>query len=300
MPLHRHRVITHLPTRNTGAVPGRPRLSTAPVFIHQAAAQRPSPDGPGVLLIHGRPGSALIWAHLEPLLRARGLPVQVVEALDDPAADAAALAQLLERQGRSPLVIVGHGSGAGAAVAMAATAPGCVRALILVAPTLQPPQLPAFGRALAAPVLGPAIAWLGFRAAGLAFRVPSVRRRLLIEKAGLTTTQAAQVVHSFSRGRAWRRFTIEQRRLVDEDKSVRRLLDQIGCPTLVIAGRHDRVAPFPVVSTLAAQLPGALLVPTETGHLIPVDEPDIVLNAVLRARELQSRPAADHPTQRRN
>jgi pimeloyl-ACP methyl ester carboxylesterase len=306
MPLHRHRV-THtrpLSSENTGAAARRnPRPSAAPVFIHPAA-QRPSPDGPGVLLIHGGSGSALIWAHLEPLLRNRGLPVQVVEAPQHPAAeltaDAAVLAHRLEPRSGGRRVIVGHGSGAGVAVALAATAPDCAQALILIAPTLQPPVIPLLGRALAAPVLGSAIAWLGFRAAGLAFRLPSLRRRLLVDGAGLTTTQAAQVMHSFSRGRAWRRFSIEQRRRVDEDKRLRRLLDQIDCPTLIIAGRHDRVALFAVVSVLAGQLPGALLVPTDSGHLIPVDEPDLVLNAVLRARELRSRPAADPSNQRRN
>ena len=50
------------------------------------------------------------------------------------------------------------------------------------------------------------------------------------------------MLHSSSRGRAWRRFSIEQRRRVDEDKRLRRLLDQIDCPTPIIAGRHDRVA----------------------------------------------------------
>lgn len=97
-----------------------------------------APEAPVVLLVHGQPGSSLIWARAQPLLHNRGLPVLAVdrpgygdtgEAASNQFDNAAALAKVRHKQVRSPAVIVGHSLGAGIARALAATAPQHVRAL---------------------------------------------------------------------------------------------------------------------------------------------------------------------------
>jgi pimeloyl-ACP methyl ester carboxylesterase len=292
------------PARSTGAAPRRdPNASrpTAPVLIQPVPGRAPSADrptdddGPSVLLVRGGSGLSLIWSRVEPLLCAHGFGVRtVVQGRDDEPGvarlgdldqvdDALELARRLDEQQAEPAVIVGHGFGAGMALALAAQAPRCARALVLVAPALQPGAIPAADRVLATPFLGATVTWLAFRVAGAALHVPSLRRRLLLKRAGLTAAQADRAVRSFSRGPTWRRFTVEQRQLVGDAQRVRRLLDQVACPTYIVAGRGDRIAPFPIVSGLVAQLAGAQLITSDAGHLIPIDDPDAVLDAVQRA-----------------
>src|SRR3981081_1873818 len=141
-----------------------------------------------VLLIHGQPGSSLIWTRVRPLLLACGLQVL---AIDRPGyghttgqalnqfGNAAAIAAVLDEQHTSPTIVVGHSLGAGIALALAATAPHHVRALVLIAPAAGRSAISATDRALAAPILGPTLTWLGFRATGLALHMPVLRRRIL-------------------------------------------------------------------------------------------------------------------------
>jgi pimeloyl-ACP methyl ester carboxylesterase len=126
-------------------------------------------DAHSVLLIHGQPGSALIWTHVLPLLRAYGLRTFAVEQRDDSHIDgeavdqfanAAALGRLLDEQQRPPAIIVGHSHGAALALALAATAPRHVRALVLVAPAAGPQTISITDRVLATPILGPSPSWL--------------------------------------------------------------------------------------------------------------------------------------------
>jgi len=218
----------------------------------------------------------------------------------DETANATTLRRLLQQPCSAPEVIVGHGFGAAIAVALAAKSPRRTRALILVAPALRPAAIGALDRLLAARGLGPTLAWLGFRGAGLALRQSWLRRRLLVDRGGLSTEQAAEVVRGFERGDAWRVFAIEQRRLVCDARRFHRLLGEIHCPTFVIAGRDDRIASWASVCALAERLRGSRLIATDTGHLIPIEDPAAVLNAVLRAHGLP--PLADHhhPTRSSN
>jgi pimeloyl-ACP methyl ester carboxylesterase len=149
----------HAPTPpypSTGAATDRrtlPSSFAAPVLIHPTSDPTMDddkhPHAHSVLLIHGQPGSALIWTHILPLLRAYGLRTFAVEQRDDSQAsgeavdqfaNAAALGRLLDEQQRPPAIIVGHSHGAGLALALAATVPRHVRALVLVAPAAGPPD----------------------------------------------------------------------------------------------------------------------------------------------------------------
>lgn len=62
----------------------------------------------------------------------------------------------------------------------------------------------------------------------------------------------------------------------------RPLLSSVGCPTLVIGGRQDRVTPPALQEEIAAAIPRAALRIIEVcGHLPPLEQPDLV-NQLLR------------------
>ena len=52
------------------------------------------------------------------------------------------------------------------------------------------------------------------------------------------------------------------------------MLPQIGCPTLVIAGRHDTVRPHAGTAELAKKIPGARFELIEAGHFMPTQGPE--------------------------
>jgi pimeloyl-ACP methyl ester carboxylesterase len=292
----------HTPTRpypSAGAATGRRRLSAsfaAPVLIHPTSDPTVDhdrhPDAHSVLLIHGQPGSALIWTRVLPVLRAYGLRTFAVEQRADSHtggeavdqfANAAALGRLLDERQRPPAVIVGHSHGAGLALALAATAPRHVRALVLVAPVAGPQSISITDRVLATPILGSSLAWLGFHAASLALRVGPLRDQIRNQLVGSSATDAKQAARRISHSRTWRSFAAEQRRLVTYARCLHHGLNQLTCPILVVAGTDDPIAAPRVVTALAKRLPGAEILVTDTGHLIPIDDPDAIATAILRA-----------------
>ena len=59
-------------------------------------------------------------------------------------------------------------------------------------------------------------------------------------------------------------------------------LGDIRCPTLLLAGRHDRVTPLEFHTEMQSLIPNAALVPVEdSGHYLPLEQPQAV-TAVLR------------------
>lgn len=255
-------------------------------------------SAPAVVLLHGQPGSALIWTRVEPLLRDHGLQPVAIDrpgyghapgrALDQ-FGNATTIARLLDERQIRPAVVVGHSLGAGIALALATAAPRHVRALVLVAPAVGTAAVTPSDRALAAPVVGPTLSWLGFRAAGLAFRARALRRRVLVDRFGLDGRDADEVALRLRRSPIWRSFADEQRHFVREAALVQRELPRIGCPVVILSGTRDRMVGPGVVAALARALPDPDLITTATGHLIPVDDPGAVMTAVLRALRRQYR-----------
>lgn len=283
---------------STGATEVRrtfsPRIA-APVLIHPtsdpAAGDRGQVDTPGVLFIHGQRGSSLIWMSVLPLLDDSGLRTHAVrhqgdrpdgEAVDQ-FANAAALGRLLDEQSAPPAVIVGHGSGAGLALALAATAPRHVRALVLVAPDAGPQMISATDRLLAAPVLGPSLAWIGCRGAGLALRIGPRRGRIANALVGDRVADIDLLARHLTDGRTWRNFSTKQRRLVAYARCLQQGLSRLSCPIFIVAGREDPIAAPRVIDALARRLPGAQVITTHAGHLVPIDDPDTVAATILRA-----------------
>jgi 3-oxoadipate enol-lactonase len=55
------------------------------------------------------------------------------------------------------------------------------------------------------------------------------------------------------------------------------MLPQIGCPTMVVAGRHDTVRPHAGTAELAKKIPGARFELIEAGHFMPTQGPEPLL-----------------------
>jgi pimeloyl-ACP methyl ester carboxylesterase len=267
------------------------------VLIH-STSDAATDDGHSVLFIHGQSGSSLIWMRVLPRLRDYGLRTFAVlhrdesqldaEAVDQ-FANAAALGRLLDEEHRSPAVIVGHGAGAGLALALAATAPRHVRALVLVAPATGPQTIGVADRVLATPLLGASLAWLGFRGAGLALRIGPLRQLILTKVIGPNPGDTGQIARQLADGRTWRNFATKHRRLVSYARCLQHGLSQLSCPVFIVAGTHDPIAAPRVVDALARRLPGARTVTTETGHLVPIDDPDAVADTILGALRIDYR-----------
>jgi pimeloyl-ACP methyl ester carboxylesterase len=338
------RHITICPRHTCGAVPGEtsateepaastsPRASAgtakergplpsafaAPVLIHHSSNTSVDDGGeaPSVLLLDGPPGTPFMWHRVLPVLRKRGVQPCTVKrpdnrAIADQAGDpfttaAADIAQLLDDQQRSPAVIVGYSYGAGTALALALSAPRHVLALVLVAPAAGLQSISIADRVLAAPMLGPVVTCFGFRLAGLALHLPALRRAILTTRAGLNARDANQFVHHITFGSTWRTFASEQRRLINDARRRNQQLSRIDCPILILDGTHDRIAAPRTGTALRRLLPGSeVITSTATGHLIPIDDPDSVADAVLRAlryeyrTSLSARPFTGQPPQAR-
>ena len=294
MPINARRVMLSRPG-NECAFRWTP-FNLATPMVNPSARDHTPDDGPlgarSVLLIHGQPGSSLIWTRVLPLLRVRGVRTVAVDSPSNghagvEAADlvtrGATLARLLAQQQRSPAVIVGHGYGAGIALALAATAPRHVRALVLVAPAVCPQSISLTDRLLAAPLIGPGLTWLGFRVAGLALHIPALCQRILSARAGLSVSDVKLIVRRLTYGTTWRSFALEQRRLVTDARRLHQTLSRIRCPVLIVAGTRDEIATPWAVTNLGRRLHGSQVITTNTGHLIPIDAPDAVASAVLSA-----------------
>lgn len=56
---------------------------------------------------------------------------------------------------------------------------------------------------------------------------------------------------------------------------------RIACPTLVVAGIHDKLRPPAVVEPYAKRIPGARFVAVDSGHFMAVQTPELMLETVL-------------------
>jgi pimeloyl-ACP methyl ester carboxylesterase len=78
-------------------------------------------------------------------------------------------------------------------------------------------------------------------------------------------------------------FWLEQQSLVSELPLLSRRLEEIAAPTVVLAGRRDRVVPPRAARELAARLPTAELRVVTAGHRLLHQAPEAVADAVLAA-----------------
>lgn len=242
-----------------------------------------------MLLLHGQPGTHAVWLPAIPALRRTGARVI---AVDRPGYDghpeeatgftgnAVAVLRLLDHLGLDRAVLVGHSWGGGVALRTAQLAPERVTGLVLAASVgtrsalLRADRLLAAGPArrlvgLGMSLLPAAVASLAMTASGS--HLPRDERRWVL--AGLA---------EWRRRGAWQAFAIEQLELVSETPRLEQdlaLLDPaLRC--LVVHGRHDGYVPLAAARDLASRIAGAKLVEVEAGHLLPLEVPDVLADAV--------------------
>lgn len=254
----------------------------------------PSPDTPAVLLLHGAGMDRSVWALQAPRLGGRGVTALVPDlpghgrSGGEPTASVDALAafvwNLADALGLRRLALVGHSMGALAALAAAASAPERVTGLALLGGALALPvnaALLAAARDEPARAAGLIAGWgLGRRASLTGGGVPgasldgAVRALLASARPGVLHADLAACA-AYAGGAA--------------------AAARIACPTLVLIGAEDRMAPPRRGRELAAAIPGATseVVPG-AGHMPMLETPEPVALALLRltARPRPASPAA--------
>jgi pimeloyl-ACP methyl ester carboxylesterase len=144
-----------------------PHLAMVATPLGQVAVEAVGPrSGPPIVLVHGTAAWSGFWRNVSAHLAARGWRVIAVDlppfgySPRDPeerygrSSQAVRLAAVIGAAGGRPAIVVGHSFGSGAVVELAATAPGLVRALVLVDASLGPLDPPPAGRGVAGWALG--------------------------------------------------------------------------------------------------------------------------------------------------
>ena len=249
------------------------------VAVHGPA---PSRDRPAVLFLHGAGMDRSVWALQAPRLGGRGLtslvpdlpghgrspgePLPSIEAL------AAFVWRLADALDLPRLALVGHSMGALTALAAAAAEPSRAERLVLIGGALALPVNAALltaARDAPARAAGMIAGWgLGQRGGLSGGGLPGasldggVRALLTHSRPGVLHADLAAC---------------------DAYKDGPAAAARIACPTLVLVGAEDRMAPPRRGRELGQAIPGAVVELVEgAGHMLMLEEADAVTDALLR------------------
>jgi pimeloyl-ACP methyl ester carboxylesterase len=250
-----------------------------------------SPAGHLVVLLHGQPGGPEIWHGVEELLADRGLHLRAVDRPGYGSSpleaggfrhNAVALAEMIRASG-PPAIVVAHSWAAAPALLAGCLFPELIDGLVLCAPVGDPGSVTLLDRLLGRTRLGRAVLRVGLAIGGWLVTRPGGPR--LLAAAGLGRLDRGEVrsaTRSARDRKARRAAAIEQAALIEELVEIRRAAPSITVPTVVIAGRRDGVVSPQAATALAHSIPGARLVMVEGGHLLPLEHPTPVAEAVLQ------------------
>ena len=236
--------------------------------------------GEGTLvLVHELGGSLDSWEALLPLLderptilrydlRGAGMSQKArgINDLDTLADDIAALADLCGLAG--PLTLVGAAMGAAVAVRFATRHPSRAKALVLLGPAL---GVPAERREAARQVVE------AIEAGGMSAIADAVLPRAFPEELW-SDLEAKDLALARWFGADPEGYAANYRVLIEHD--LRPELDQVECPTLVLAGVHDPFGPPDSLEAGTARLRQRRFVAVEAGHFMAVQSPGVVADAV--------------------
>jgi pimeloyl-ACP methyl ester carboxylesterase len=227
-----------------------------------------------LVLLPGLVCDAAVWAHASAALAAHAdLHIARYAELDS----LGDMAQKVLDEIDGPFALAGHSMGGRVALEIFRRAPGRVQALALMDTGVQPL---ATGEAGARETAGRHELLHVARTQGMAAMAtrwvqgmvwaPRLDDRPLIES----------IVAMFARSSAAVFAAQIQALLTRPDAGV--LLEQIGCPTLVLCGAEDSWAPASRHAEMAAKIPGAqlTLVP-ECGHMCTLERPEAVTRALV-------------------
>jgi pimeloyl-ACP methyl ester carboxylesterase len=243
-----------------------------------------------VVLLHGQPGGSEIWRPVEARLAGRGVRVLAVDrpgyggSPHPPGGfvhNATVLTDLIEEHG-GPAVVVAHSWAAGAAVVAAGRAPDRIDGLVLCAPVGDPSSVSRLDRMLGRTRVGRGVLRVGLALGGWAVARPGGAR--LMPRAGLGDLgdgEARSASRPARDRRARRAAAVEQAALVEEVVDVVDAAPHVRAATIVLTGADDTVVAPAAAAALAGQIPGARLSALDGGHLVPVEHPAAVVDAVL-------------------
>lgn len=257
-----------------------PILSLRGIDLRYRVAGEDRPSAGAVVFLHGAGASSLVWLAslrvVQPLRRGAAIDLPGHGRSPGPArtsiagyADGAVAA--VRALAAAPAILVGHSMGGAIALAAALAAPADVAGLVLAATGARLPisprllhliehEFPKFPRFLARE---------GFSSATSPARAELLLRDLIQAK-------RETVLADF---RACAAFDARAR------------LCEIRCPTLVIAGAEDRLAPPDLSAELAAGISGSHLVTlSAAGHMVMHEQPRAYQEALLEF--IRSLPAA--------
>ena len=241
--------------------------------------------GPVVVLLHGQPGDRHDWdrvvAHLDGRVRTlvpdrpgygrTGGSAGSIRANGD------AVIELLDRSGVEQATMVGY-SWAGAVVLdLLQRHSDRVGAVVQVSAVGGRGSIDDLDRLLAAPIVGPALSFGGL----VALRVERVRRILAPSHAPIDPSAVDRLPDGWIG--SWRSFVIEERALLAELPGITRRLAPAGRPATVLIGTADRVVRPASQEAMAADLGAEVVRVPGRGHLLTLEAPDVVADAIVRA-----------------
>jgi 3-oxoadipate enol-lactonase len=238
-----------------------------------------SGEGPLIVLLHEIGGALETWSlvasALAPQFRMLGYDqrgagkssrIEGKFSLDTQVDDIGALLDVLGD--RDPCHIAGVAIGAAFAIRFAARHPQRVKSLVLACP---------------APSVDAA-------------RIDYLKARAdAVEREGMAATVVSSLGNSFPAEERFDPAVFEayrERFLANDPKSYAAInrafadfdvtpdLPNIKCPTLVLAGMHDRLRPTPFVQGVAAKISGARYAELPSGHIMPVQAPQALAAAM--------------------
>jgi pimeloyl-ACP methyl ester carboxylesterase len=214
--------------------------------------------------------------------------------MEAPAAQAAAIAELMSGLGVDRAVVVGHSWGAAVAAALAVTRPERVAGLVLVAPATHPwPGGVAWYHGIARrPVLGRLFAWTVSLPAGLALLRPGARSVFHPDPMPEGYLDGGRIALTL-RPASFRANSLDIYHLKAHLAAMAPRYREITAPTVVITGDADSVVwPSIHAEALAREIAGAeLVVLAGAGHMPHHARPEAVAEAVAAVTR-RSAPAA--------
>lgn len=246
-------------------------------------------EGPPLLLIHGHQGRWAHWLENIPALAQRHrVIVPDLPGFGDsemPAGDltisgyAEALTELLTQLGIERCAVVGHSMGGFVAAELAITQPVRVERLVLVSAAGLAQRYVGIPTAFIRHPTGVNLARVLLAERGLpdpARRWIARRPRARMGAVGFAVLRAdrlpADLVYEYVKGAGKPGAAPAAFALANYDFADR--VQEIGCPTLVIWGRQDRMVPFSCADDYCARIPDSRLeVFEKTGHCPPAERP---------------------------
>lgn len=179
-----------------------------------------------------------------------------------------------------PLDVVGHSMGGGIALALAARHPERVRRLVVVNGFCCPARGHRRSRVLTGPLVGPLFSWWLRRLPG--FTLHTFFRRRVFPGDGLPRGVTLEpFVRNLRVPGAAERAREVLRDVIGRPEAVRRAVDAVRAPTLILWGDRDRIFSTDCARELQASLEDASLVTLEgCGHAPHVERPQVVADHV--------------------